>query len=67
MTTSRHKHGEIPVTRDDIERWLEINTPNVRKIYKEKYIKQWNVVKNIKKSQKGWDFSEAYIGKSKIL
>lgn len=48
--------GEIPVTRDDIERWLELNVPNLRELYKEKYILHWNVVEKIKKAKKDGTF-----------
>lgn len=48
--------GEIPVTRDDIERWLEINAPRLRGLYKEKYIESWNVVEKIKQAKKDGTF-----------
>lgn len=48
--------GEIPVTRDDIEKWLEINNPNLRQLYKEKYIESYNVVEKIKKAKKDGTF-----------
>lgn len=48
--------GEIPVTKDDIEKWMEINAPRLRDRYKEKYIKSWNVVEKIKQAKKNGTF-----------
>lgn len=48
--------GEIPVTKDDIEKWLEINAPHLRERYKEKYIMNWNVVEKIKQAKKNGTF-----------
>ena len=48
--------GEIPVTRDDVEKWLEQNAPNLRERYKEKYVEYWNVVRKIQKAKKNGTF-----------
>lgn len=34
----------------------KINVPNISKFYKDKYIKQWNVVEKIKRAKKEGTF-----------
>lgn len=48
--------GEIPVTKDDIKYWMKKHAPNIRELYKEKYIENWNVVEKIKRAKKDGTF-----------
>ncbi|MBP6058254.1 MAG: hypothetical protein KA524_07570 [Nitrosomonas sp.] len=48
--------GEISVTYEDIDKWMNINAPRIRENYKESYIKNWNVIEKIKKAKKDGTF-----------